>query len=184
MDYSIKIGGEAGHGIQTIGNTLVRAFSRVGYHVFAHQDYESRIRGGHNFFQIRFSEKPVMTSKEKIDIVVALDKASIPLHEKELSENGQMVYDSSAAGKVQTLSSELSTHSYLDIPFVELAIKHGGDKIMANTAAVGAVLGMLGMEKDILLGIIKDTFKKKGEELVKANMDVAIAGHDYAVKAC
>ena len=49
MDYTIKIGGEAGQGIQTIGDTLARVFSRTGYHVFTHQDYESRIRGGHNF---------------------------------------------------------------------------------------------------------------------------------------
>jgi len=51
MDYSVKIGGEAGQGIQTIGDTLARVFSRSGYYVFTHQDYESRIRGGHNFFR-------------------------------------------------------------------------------------------------------------------------------------
>lgn len=98
MDYSIKIGGEAGQGIQTIGDTLARVFSRAGYHVFTHQDYESRIRGGHNFFQIRFSDRPVTASRDKIDIVVALDKESISLHEKELTENGLIIYDSSMIG--------------------------------------------------------------------------------------
>src|SRR4030066_539933 len=98
MDYSIKIGGEAGQGIQTIGDTLAKVFSRTGYHVFTHQDYESRIRGGHNFFQMRFSDNPVMASQDRIDILVALDKKSIKLHEKELSEKGQVIYDSSAIG--------------------------------------------------------------------------------------
>ena len=51
MDYSIKIGGEAGQGIQTIGDALGRVFARSGYHVFSNQDYESRIRGGHFEFQ-------------------------------------------------------------------------------------------------------------------------------------
>src|SRR3972149_2970717 len=96
MDYSIKIGGEAGHGIQTIGDTLAKVFSRAGYHVFTHQDYESRIRGGHNFFQIRFSEKPVTASRDRIDIIVVLDAESISVHEKELSDNGLIIYDSSA----------------------------------------------------------------------------------------
>lgn len=181
MDYSIKIGGEAGQGIQTIGDTIARVFSRAGYHVFTHQDYGSRIRGGHNFFQIRFSEKPVMASREKIDILVALDKESISLHEKELTENGQIIYDSSI---IRTPNSELKTTNYLDIPFVELAIKHGGNKIMANTVATGAVLGMLGMELDILIGIIKDTFRNKGEGIIKANIDSAISGHDFAIKEC
>ena len=58
MDYSIKIGGEAGQGIQTVGDTLAKVFSRTGFHVFTNQDYESRVRGGHNFYQIRFSDKP------------------------------------------------------------------------------------------------------------------------------
>jgi len=178
MDYSIKIGGEAGQGIQTIGDTLARVFSRAGYHVFTHQDYESRIRGGHNFFQIRFSDKPVMSSRKKIDILVALDKESIPLHEKELSESGQIIYDSAS------LKQKYDKPQFLDIPFVNLAVEHGGNKIMANTVATGAVLGMLGMELDILLGIIKDTFGKKGEDIIKANVNAAMAGHDFAVKQC
>lgn len=178
MDYSIKIGGEAGQGIQTIGDTLARVFSRSGYYVFTHQDYESRIRGGHNFFQIRFSERPVSASKEKIDIIVALDDESIIVHEKELSDIGQIIYDS------ETLKKRYEKPNFLDIPFVRLAIEHGGNKIMANTVSVGAVLGMLGIELDILLEIIKETFKKKGEDVIKANINAAMAGHDFAVKKC
>lgn len=178
MDYSIKIGGEAGQGIQTIGDTLARVFSRAGYYVFTNQDYESRIRGGHNYFQIRFSEKPVMASRDKIDILVALDKESIEQHEKELSEYGQIIYDSAI------LKDRHEKSYFLDIPFVSLAVKHGGSRIMANTVATGAVLGMLGMELDILLDIIKDIFKKKGEDIIKANINAAMAGHDYAVKEC
>jgi len=34
MDYSIKIGGEAGQGIQTIGDALGRVFIRSGYYFF------------------------------------------------------------------------------------------------------------------------------------------------------
>jgi 2-oxoglutarate ferredoxin oxidoreductase subunit alpha len=178
MDYSIKIGGEAGQGIQTIGDTLARVFSKAGYHVFTHQDYESRIRGGHNFFQIRFSEKPVMAPRDKIDILVALDKESIEQHEKELSEYGQIIYDSA------TLKQKHEKSYFLDIPFVNLAVEHSGNKIMANTVATGAVLGMLWMELDILLDIIKDAFKKKGEDVIKANINAAMSGHDYAIKQC
>ena len=178
MDYSLKIGGEAGQGIQTIGDTLAKVFSRSGYHVFIHQDYESRIRGGHNFFQIRLSDSPVISSRNRIDILIALDKESIALHEKEMSEYGQIIYDSSS------LKQKHEKEYFLDIPFVNLALERGGNKIMANTVAVGAVLGMLGMELDLLLGIIKDIFKKKGEEVIKANINAAIAGHDFAVKEC
>jgi len=94
MDYSIKIGGEAGQGIQTVGGTLARIFVRAGYHVFSHQDYESRMRGGHNFYQIRVSDRPVYSSREKIDIIVALDRASVEVHRNELTQDGMIIYDS------------------------------------------------------------------------------------------
>lgn len=178
MDYSIKIGGEAGQGIQTIGETLARVFARCGLQVFSHQDYESRIRGGHNFFQIRLSDKPVMASREKIDIIVALDKESIEFHAKELSEKGQIIYDSEA------LKEKHDGPGFLDIPFAKLAVEQGGSKIMANTVAVGAVLGMLGIGLDLLNKIIRDTFRKKGEDIINANIRVAAAGRDYAVKSC
>ncbi len=185
MDYSIKIGGEAGQGIQTIGDTLARVFSRSGYHVFTHQDYESRIRGGHNFFQIRFSNTPVMASRDSVDIIVALDKESISLHEKELLENGLIIYDSIMIGNPPLPPLEKGGKGgFLDIPFIKLAVEHGGNRIMANTVATGAVLGMMRLGLDILNSIIQDTFKKKGEDVVQANIKAARAGHAFALENC
>lgn len=182
MDYSIKIGGEAGQGIQTIGDTLAKVFSVSGYHVFTHQDYESRIRGGHNFFQIRFSDRPVMSSRQRIDIVVALDMESITQHSKELSENGRIIFDTSSIGQIP--QSEFRTPNFMDMPFTKLAMEHGGNRIMVNTVAVGAVLGILGIRLDILNRILKETFEKKGEAVVKGNVNAAKAGHDFAIEGC
>lgn len=178
MDYTIKVGGEAGQGIQTIGETLARLFARAGFNVFTHQDYESRVRGGHNFYQLRLSDNNVTASRNSIDIIVALDKESIIRHEKELAENGLIVYDSNS------LKEKYSARHFLDVPFDSLAVEHGGSKIMANTVAVGAVLGILGMKLDILEEIIRDTFKKKGDEIIASNSRAAKAGHDYAGNNC
>lgn len=177
MNYSLKIGGEAGQGIQTIGDTLAKVFARCGYHVFTHQDYESRIRGGHNFFQIRFSENSVTASREKIDIIVAFDLESIIRHQPELSDNGIIIYDSAA------LRQRHDQPQFLDIPFVDIALRHG-NKIMANTVATGAVLGMLRLNLDIFEGIIRDAFGKKGEDVVMANVNAAKAGFDFAIRNC
>jgi 2-oxoglutarate ferredoxin oxidoreductase subunit alpha len=116
MDYTVKIGGEAGQGIQTIGGTLAKVFARSGYHVFTHQDYESRIRGGHNFYQVRVSDSPVMASRDKIDIIVAMDRESIVRHEGELAEKGFIIYDS------ETLRQKYEKPHFLDIPFAALAV--------------------------------------------------------------
>ncbi len=177
MDYSIKVGGEAGQGIQTIGDTLAKVFARSGYYVFSHQDYESRIRGGHNFFQVRLSDRPVMASRASIDILVALDQESVRQHENELSAQGLIV------GEPSLLETKREPH-FLSVPFTDLARQSGGQKIMANTVAIGSVLGMLGLKIDIFNQIIKDTFYKKGAEIVNANLKAALAGHAYALEHC
>jgi 2-oxoglutarate ferredoxin oxidoreductase subunit alpha len=178
MDYTIKIGGEAGQGIQTIGGTLARLFARSGYHVFTHQDYESRVRGGHNFYQIRFADSPISASRELIDIIVAFDKDSIIFHEKELSPNGLIIYDS------KSLKEQYEGPQFLDIPFADIAVEKGGHRIMANTVAIGSVLGMIGIKTDLLVEIMKEKFRKKGADVIAGNIDKANAGHKFALTNC
>jgi 2-oxoglutarate ferredoxin oxidoreductase subunit alpha len=178
LDYTIKIGGEAGQGIQTVGEVLSAAFAKSGFHVFTHQDYESRIRGGHNFYQIRVANKRVMSSTPDVDIVVALDRAGIELHRQELRKDGVIAYDS------EDLKASFEGPEMLDIPLRKLAVEEGGGPVMANTVAVGAVLGMLGMGINILEDLLASRFGKKGDAVVEGNIRAARAGFDYAKKHC
>ncbi|NTU43862.1 MAG: 2-oxoacid:acceptor oxidoreductase subunit alpha, partial [Nitrospirales bacterium] len=178
MDYSILITGEAGQGIQTIGDTLAKVLARAGYHVFTGQDYESRIRGGHNLYRIRFSPLTVTALRGSVNILLPLDREGISLHEKELSEKGRVIYDSAS------IKEQFNDSRFLDIPFTDLALRHGANRIMANTVAVGAVLGMLGLELEGLNRIITDTFRRKGEEVLAANIRAALAGYEHARENC
>jgi len=178
MDYTIKIGGEAGQGIQTIGDTLAHIFAKAGYYVFTHQDYESRIRGGHNFYQIRISHRPISASRSFVHILVALDRESITQHEKELSPDGQVLYDS------QMIKEKFDKPNFLNLPLLDFAQKYGGSKVMANTVAIGAVLGMLRMDPTIMYEIIEKSFKKKGDAVIRANIECAKAGYEFAKKEC
>ncbi len=178
MDYTIRIGGEAGQGLQTIGGVLAKVFSRSGFHVFTHQDYMSRIRGGHNFYQIRFSDKEIMSSREKVDILIALDLNTISTHKGALSEEGIIIYDAAFIKK------SFDSPEFLNIPFEAIAVEAGGNRIMANTVATGAVLGMLGLDLTIFENIIRERFRKKGEEITGKNIASARAGFDHAVKSC
>lgn len=178
MDFTIKIGGSAGQGLQTIGEVLARIFSRGGFHVFTHQDYESRVRGGHNFYQIRVSGAPVSSSRISSDIIVALDRETISLHGGELSEGGRLLYDS------ETLKETFEDPAFMDIPFRKIAVEAGGSPVMSNTSAVGAVLGLTGMGFSALEDLIKETFAKKGPSVVEGNLRAAQKGHEFALKRC
>ena len=58
MDFTILVGGAAGQGIETVGLLLEKTIKRSGYEVFTYKNYMSMVRGGHNFIQIRFSDRP------------------------------------------------------------------------------------------------------------------------------
>ena len=57
-----------------------------------------------------------------------------------------------------------------------------GNKLAANTAALGATLQMLGIESEPLEAVIGRQFKKKGDAVVAENVGIARAGYDYAAQ--
>ena len=174
MDITLRIGGEAGQGLQFIGFTLAKIFSRNGLYVFTHQDYMSRIRGGHNFYQLRVSDTAVRASKEKIDILLALDETTIQNHTTDLRSNGLIIYDAEMIGQ------EHSESYFLPIPFLKLTEKVEVAPIMANSAAIGAILGGLNLNLNFFSETVRTALAKKGDEVIASNLEVAREGWEYA----
>ena len=175
-DISIKIAGAAGQGMQTIGFILGKILTRSGLHVFAVQDNESRIRGGHNFFQLRVSENPVISMTEKVDVLVALNQTSVDLHQKELLGKGAVLFDS------EQIQVKKKTANLCGIPLENLAIEYAGNKRYFNTVALGAVIGILKCDFQRLDDFLKTFFSSKSE-VADANSRAAKAGFDYISKS-
>ncbi len=91
MKFSILFGGKAGQGANVLSDILGKSLVKKGYHVFISRDYESLIRGGHNFNVLTFSDSPVASNDSEIDLIVALDKNTIVIHKKELKKNGNVI---------------------------------------------------------------------------------------------
>lgn len=178
--YNIKIGGEAGQGLVSIGNILLRAVTQEGWYLFAHQDYESRIRGGHNFFQIRLADQPVASWEKEIDVLVALDETTITLGQGELRPGGVVIYDPDVLGDVaKTLVNQ---PNYISLPFVKITEELGQLRIMANAVAAGAIWALLCEDLTVLHETLRFMFSNRGEEVVKGNQRVAQAGFDKVRK--
>jgi 2-oxoglutarate ferredoxin oxidoreductase subunit alpha len=172
VDFNFMVGGEAGQGVQSVGFLLAKIFARGGYHIFADQDYESRVRGGHNFFRIRVKDSRVGTIAEPVDMLVALNSESIDLHRKELASGGLAIFD---VDKI----SDISTGGELfGIPLERLAEEKAGDKVMANTVALGAALALVGYDLNVLDAALVEHFGKG--EVGDSNTTAARAGYDYA----
>lgn len=173
FDINIVIGGAAGQGIQTIGVLLCKALFRAGYYVFALQDYQSRIKGGHNTFRVRVSNEPLSASIQKIDILVAMDAGTYRIHLPEVIQGGIIMYD---AGK---LSPPVHLEGLSGIPIEKLSLDAAKNKNLGNTVMFGAVIGMLEVDFIIVHTIIAEKFAKKGDEIIDNNTAAARAGQEY-----
>ncbi len=178
-DISILIGGEAGAGISAAGFSLGKVFMRGGLHVFGTIDYPSLIRGGHNFYVIRAATIPVYSQWDSYDLILALDKKTIKKHYKDLKSEGGIIYDGE---EIPPNSPDLPTEvkNRYPIPLKTILKEVEGRPVVRNTIALGAALGILGYDIEILEEILREFFTLKGEKVVAMNVNAARAGFSYA----
>ncbi len=173
LDLNIMVGGEAGQGIQTVGFVLGKTLSRGGLRVFADQDYESRVRKGHNFFRVRVKDEAVEAQSDSLDILVALNKETVDLHRREIKENGVVIFDS----RITELDRQGLT--VLDIPLEKIAVESEAGKIAVNSVAAGAALGLIGYDFDPLAEVLRWHFAKNSAKIQDDNIRAARAGFDF-----
>jgi len=172
VDFNFMVGGEAGQGVQSVGFLLAKVFARGGYHVFADQDYESRIRGGHNFFRVRVSDSRVGAIVEAVDVLIALNRDSIELHQTELASDGIAIFDG------ERIKDTGSDGGLFSVPLEKLAEEKAGGKLMTNTVALGAALELVDYDLEILNTVLVEHF---GEgKVADGNIAAAAAGYEYA----
>lgn len=175
-EYTIRIGGAAGQGMHFIGGLFAKYLSSIGYHVFSHQDYMSRIKGGHNFYQIRFADFPLTASRGQIDILLALNQETVTIHTPDLNEGGCLLYDPG------TVDSDFSHPLSLKVPFATITEGLELDQVMRTSVAIGALLGALGMTDLGDLSAIISSFLPETATGVIASQDASIrAGLDFVV---
>ena len=171
-EISVRIAGEAGQGTQTIGDALSQIFKSAGYHLFAYQDFMSRIRGGNNFFEIRVSTKPVYSPRRKPDIIICLDKSSIDIHKKDLAVDGILIVDKTKFGLTGL------EESMYDVAFNEIALRVAHDALYSNSIACGLIAGLAGLDFAFVTRGIQAVFGSKSNDIIQNNVNSALAGFD------
>ncbi|MGA2368743.1 MAG: 2-oxoacid:acceptor oxidoreductase subunit alpha [Dehalococcoidia bacterium] len=169
VDFNIMVAGEAGQGLQAVCIVLSKTFTRGGYHIFADQDFESRIRGGHSFCRVRVRDIDVQAISERINLLVALNQESIDIHRKEIVKDGLMLIDGEDPGSEDA--------NLFHVPMSRLAKDQAGNLRTSNSVALGSIIALIGYDIDILSGVFKDHFKEP--DIIQQNIKAASAGYQY-----
>lgn len=151
MRLNILIGGKAGQGINKVSEIVSHVLVKHGYFTFNYRDYPSLIRGGHNFNVLSASDNRVGSIESKLDVIVALDQKTIDLHSAELKKDGVVI----------------SFETFKDADL--------GRNL--NIALSGALMKVLGFDKQILVEEIKAEFPKYPE-----TVDAAEKGYESQEK--
>lgn len=168
MSYNILIGGSAGQGMETTASILETVLKRKGMHCFGTRDYMSRIRGGHNFIQIRFANEKVYSHEDLLDVIIAVNDETVKLHQERLKKGGFIVGG----------SDSVKTEMRLPIN-VESIAKQIGNLKVSGSVAIGAVLKSFGFDLKGVKEILEEFFTDK---ILDLNFSAIQKGFDMAEK--
>jgi len=165
--FNILIGGEAGQGLVTVGEILVKSLVRSGYSIVVTQSYHSRIRGGHNTFSIRAGTEEILAPQESVDFLVALNAETVVLHRERLLPRGFIIADETSAG---------DDDACLQVPFKQLAAER-----YANIVALGVTAALLGLNEAVVGQTMDDFFGRKHADLAGENRQAIAAAFQWTV---
>ena len=166
---NIVLAGEAGQGIQSIEALLSRILKQEGYHLFSTKEYMSRIRGGVNSTQIRVSSRRVAAYSKNTDVAVLLNQESVP-HLRERISMDTVVLGEKAV---------VSHPALVDVPFSGIAAGIG-NKLFANTVAVGVICGLFKADPARCEAVIAQQYARKAADVQKGNSEALRRGYALA----
>jgi len=176
---TIGIGGAAGDGLDKTGDTLARTAARLGLYVYAFNSYQSIIRGGHIWLQIRLSEQKAHNHGDRTHALLALNDDSLERHARAVAPGGVIFFNSDKVNCDPSLLRE--GVQCLGLPISELLKPFGRlPAVMQNSVMLGALLSWLNLDFQVTQEVLIDTFRHKGQQVIDQNVGVAQAGYVYA----
>jgi 2-oxoglutarate/2-oxoacid ferredoxin oxidoreductase subunit alpha len=173
-DFVIRIGGEAGEGVQSTGDLAVQVAARAGYYVLTSKVPPAEIKGGLFEYQIRLANAPLYSQGDAVDILLAFNEEAYRSGIKVLKPDGLLIYDSAEFTPPGDGGARQVPLPLTDIAKTQLKFALG-----KNVVAVGAVGALFGLPIEHGQQLLRERFGRKGEEIVAKNIAAFEAGITY-----
>lgn len=164
--FTFLVGGKAGEGVKKAGLVASKLFSSMGRHVFEMDDYQSLIRGGHNFSVVSTAKGEITSHYMKADLVVALDRRSCEEHRGHLAEGGLFVYNSDTVGE--------GDREGIGVPLTAEAKKYPDHGLRLGLGSIAILCSVIGVDREVLKSLIETEYPGDVED----NISYATALYD------
>jgi len=174
-EIAFRVGGAAGDGVASTAETFARLCVRGGLWVHTYSSYQSVIRGGHVWTQVRAGTEPVLSQGEEPDVLIILNQETADIHVPLVRDGGAIVYD-------EQLSKLDGLRARPTVRLVKLSMlataRQLGEPMMKNVVALGAALALLDIPFDPMEKAIREVFGHKKPEIVEMNLKAGHTGYD------
>ncbi|NTU69655.1 2-oxoacid:acceptor oxidoreductase subunit alpha [bacterium] len=165
-DISILIGGKSGDGIESTAPIIAKLLASYGYYTHIYRDYPSLIRGGHTFSIIRGSKVKITAIRDKVDVILALNKECVDTHKNLIGKNTVVIYD-----------KDVFETKGIGISLSSKTLEIGAPIVVRNMGLVGALAKTIGIDWNLADKIIENNSPKKPE----LNVIISKFGFDNSV---
>jgi 2-oxoglutarate ferredoxin oxidoreductase subunit alpha len=173
-DLALRIGGAAGDGVSSTAESFAKISARSGLHVWTYSSYQSVIRGGHVWTQVRGGLGPLLSHGTDPDVVVALNQQTMDVHQGQVAEGGAIVYDFDLVkADPAALRPEVRL---LGMSLRKMAAQISPNALMRNTVALGAAVQLFDMDFRHVESAFRDIWGDKKPEIVQDNIKAARMG--------
>ncbi|MBP9820006.1 2-oxoacid:acceptor oxidoreductase subunit alpha [Candidatus Woesebacteria bacterium] len=182
--YTIKVVGESGQGVNSVGEIIARSLKQSCFFTFGYREYPSLIKGGYASHQTDVSGSPLSAPSRECNILLCLSRVSVHKYLQSLRRGGVLLHsitrmDITAAEQEVIAERQLTV---LYVPAVEEALKVGGSKVMANMVLIGVLWQLLRMPTDLVEKIMEREFVKK-PDVIPPNKACLQAGYTWQLPA-
>ncbi len=173
----VGIGGAAGDGIASAGDTLALALARQGLKLYAYNSYQSVIRGGHIWLRLRIANEQPLSPGNVLNCLVALNQESLDRHLPEIQPGGLALFNTHRVKRVPEAPDGVQL---CPVPVPDLTEVYTKLQVIQNTVLIGALYALLDLPFEGVESVLESTFARKGQKVVDLNVGAAKAGYEYA----
>lgn len=170
--FVFRIGGAAGDGGSSSAENFARICVRSGLYTFTYTSYQSVIRGGHVWVQVRAAEDPVLSQGERPDLLLVLNQQTADIHATQVRDGGAILMDEA----IQVDAAKLATGvRVLRMPLAKIATELGVQQLK-NVVALSAAMALLDMDVGLLEEAIRETWGTRKPKALEGNLEAMRRG--------
>lgn len=180
--FSIKIAGESGQGINSVGQMLLHAIKNYGHKVIGYREYPSIIHGGDAFYKIDISNNQLSSISKGTDIVIFTSRKAIHKYLYTIKPNGVFIHSQTYMNFTKEEKSFISKNKINEV-FVDayrIVEENKGQPVMVNMVFVGMLCKIIGLPIQYIESQLHDIFSGQSKKLkvLKPNLKCLQAGYN------